>query len=138
MRRGTMALLVLSSLVNAVLCAGSFLFGLFATSPTMADVTMRIGFYVLNLVAVAAAAGVFLPWLFANRQQTRAALFFALLPAFLACLSVVAFLTLDSWLNRNFSDRGQNPEVPAFAGAMFGSKSAWWKCEPPCRARGAG
>ena len=61
-------LLILSSLLNAAICAGSFIFQVFATSPEMQDVTMRIG-YVLNVIVVAALVGIFGPWLFARREQ---------------------------------------------------------------------
>ena len=92
----------MSSVLNASLCFFVLAFALFATSPDMEDVTMRIGFYVLNTVALAAAAAVFAPWFFARKQANRSAIFFATLPALLLCLAGLAFLTLDSWLSRTF------------------------------------
>ena len=76
----TMGLLVMSSVLNAALSFFVLAFALFATSPAMDDVTMRIGFYVLNAVALAAAAAVFVPWIYVHKQSNRRALFFALLP----------------------------------------------------------
>ena len=99
----TLGLLVMSSVLNAAFCFFVLVFALFATSPDMDDVTMRIGFYVLNAAALAAAAAVFLPWIYARKQNNRRALFFALLPLLLMALATIAFLTLDSWLNRTFS-----------------------------------
>ncbi len=99
----TMGLLVMSSVLNAALSFFVFAFALFATSPTMADVTMRIGFYVLNTAALAGVAAVFLPWIFARKKDNRHAVFFALLPVFILMLAMIGFLTLDSWLNRTFS-----------------------------------
>ncbi len=96
------AALVLSSLVNAGICFFSFWFGVFATSPDMQDATMRIGFYVVNSIAVAALMAVFLPWIFAYRGRTRWALAAALLPAVMTLVVAVLFLTLDSWLRRTF------------------------------------
>jgi hypothetical protein len=96
------ALLVLSSLANSALGVGAFLFAIFATSPETGDATMRIGFYVLNAIALAAAVSVVVPWVLALRGHVRAAAFVAVLPAALAALAVVAFLTLDSWLRRSF------------------------------------
>ncbi len=99
----TMGLLVMSSVLNAALSFFVLAFALFVTSPAMDDVTMRIGFYVLNAVALAAAAAVFVPWIYVHKQSNRRALFFALLPLLLMALATLAFLTLDSWLNRTFS-----------------------------------
>jgi hypothetical protein len=98
METRTLGLLVMSSALNATLCFFVLVFALFATSPDMDDVTMRIGFYVLNT-----AAAVFLPWIYARKQNNRRALFLALLPLLILCLAMIAFLTLDSWLNRTFS-----------------------------------
>jgi hypothetical protein len=95
-------LLVLSSLVNAGLGFYAFLVMAFATSPTMDDVTMRVGFYVLNAIILAAVAGVIGPWVCMARNNSRAALWFALAPVLLLCLAGLAFLLLDSWLNRTF------------------------------------
>lgn len=93
----------MSSVLNAALGFFIFAFALFATSPTMADVTMRVGFYVVNAIGVSAVAAVFLPWIFERRKDTAKAIFFAFLPAGLICLALLGFLTLDSWLNRTFS-----------------------------------
>ena len=41
--------LIFWSVLNALIGVGSFLFGGFATNPEMQDVTMRIGYYVLNV-----------------------------------------------------------------------------------------
>ena len=114
MRPVTKGLLVLSSVLNAALCLFVFFFALFATSPTMQDVTMRIGFYVLNAVALAAAVSVFTPWIYASKQDTKRAIFLSLLPFLLMCLAIVAFLTLDSWLNRTFSSLDMFPDVTEF------------------------
>ena len=77
----TMGLLVMSSVLNAALSFFVLAFALLATSPAMDDVTMRIGFYVLNAVALAAAAAIFLPWIYVHKQNNRCALFFAFLAA---------------------------------------------------------
>jgi multidrug transporter EmrE-like cation transporter len=98
----TLGCLVMSSVLNAALGFFIFAFALFATSPTMADVTMRVGFYVVNAIGVSAVAAVFLPWVFIRRKDTSKAVLFALLPAGLICLALLGFLTLDSWLNRTF------------------------------------
>ena len=98
-----LGLLVMSSVLNAALSFFVFVFALFATSPSMADVTMRIGFYVLNAIGIAGVAAVFLPWFFARKQDNKRAIFFAILPVGLICLALLGFLTLDSWLNRTFS-----------------------------------
>jgi hypothetical protein len=103
MRVRTVVLLVLASLFNATIGAGAFLVALFATSPSMQDVTMRIGFYVLHLLTAVAAIGVVGPWILVSHQRSRAAAVVALLPALLTLLAVVAFLTLDSWLRRTFA-----------------------------------
>ena len=105
---GTIALLILSSLLNAAICAGSFLFASFATNPEMQDVTMRIGYYVLNLISLTALAGIVAPWILAYRKRARSAAFFAMVPVLLVCLAIVSFLTLDSWLRRTFA-QGQVP-----------------------------
>ena len=81
----------------------SFWFGVFATNPHMQDVTMRIGFYVVNLISVTALAAIFAPWILALRKYNNTAVIFAILPTLLSCLAILAFLTLDSWLNRTFS-----------------------------------
>lgn len=99
----TIILLILSSLLNAALAAVVLVFWGFATNPTMPDVTLRIGFYLLPVVAAAAAAGLVLPWVLARRRQGRAAAFAALLPSGLFLLVALAFLLLDSWLQRTFS-----------------------------------
>jgi hypothetical protein len=95
--------LVLSSLLNAPICVFAFLFAGFATNPEMSDVTMRIGYYVLNLISVTAIAGVFAPWILAHRKHNKAAIVVATLPVSLSCLAILAFLTLDSWLQRTFA-----------------------------------
>jgi hypothetical protein len=77
----------------------------FATSPHMDDVTMRIGFYVVNVISASALVAVFVPWILALRKHNRMSGFFAILPVLLIALTVLAFLTLDSWLNRTFSSR---------------------------------
>ena len=56
----------MSSALNAALSFFVFAFALYSTSPDMPDVTMRIGFYVLNGAGAAAVAAVFLPWVFAR------------------------------------------------------------------------
>ncbi len=78
------SLLILSSLLNAAICVGSFLFGAFATNPEMQDVTMRVGFYVLNVIVVAAFVGSFVPWIFALKKRHKGAINFATLPTLLA------------------------------------------------------
>jgi hypothetical protein len=93
----------MSSVLNAALSFFVLVFALYATSPTMDDVSMRIGFYVLNGVVVSAVVAVFAPWYFARKQNNRRAIFFAALPLALLCLAGLGFLTLDSWLNRTFS-----------------------------------
>jgi hypothetical protein len=98
----TIALLTVSSLLNAAIGAGAFFFGNFATAPDMQDVTMRVGFYVVNGIALAAVAGVIAPWVFARQARGTAAFGVAALPALLVVLAVLSFLTLDSWLNRTF------------------------------------
>ncbi len=75
----------------------------FATGPHISDVTMRIGFYVVNLITISALAAVFVPWLLAYRERNLGAVFIATLPMLLIFSAVLAFLTLDSWLNRTFS-----------------------------------
>lgn len=99
----TIALLIASSLLNAAIGAGAFFFGNFVTAPDMQDVTMRIGFYVVNGIAVAAVAGVIAPWVLTQRNRGTAAFVFAALPALLVVLAILSFLTLDSWLNRTFA-----------------------------------
>lgn len=98
----TIVLLTVSSLFNAAIGAGAFFFGNFATAPDMQDVTMRIGFYVVNGIALAAAVGVIAPWILARQERGSAAVIVAALPAQLVILAVLSFLTLDSWLNRTF------------------------------------
>ena len=99
----TKALLVLSSVMNSAICFFAFWFMVFATSPTMDDVTMRVGFYVANVISVVALLAVFIPWFFAYRKRNVVATLVAVLPVILSCLAVLAFLTLDSWLSRTFS-----------------------------------
>lgn len=100
--RKIIALLTASSLLNAAIGMAAFFFGNFATAPDMKDVTMRIGFYVVNGIAAAAVAGVIAPWILAQRNRGKSAFIVAALPALLICLTVLLFLTLDSWLNRTF------------------------------------
>ena len=102
MRWKTKGLLLASSLLNAAICFFSFWTMVFATSPHMEDVTMRVGFYVVNLISVSALAAIFVPWILAYRHRNKIAAFVATLPVLLICLAIVAFLTLDSWLNRTF------------------------------------
>jgi hypothetical protein len=83
MRWRTKALLLTSSLLNAAICFFSFWFVVFATSPNMDDVTMRIGFYVVNLISVSALAAIFAPWMLARRSHNKTAAFFAVLPVLL-------------------------------------------------------
>lgn len=64
---------------------------------------MRIGFYVVNFIALAAVAGVIAPWALIRRNRGPAAAIIGALPALLVCLVILLFLTLDSWLNRTFS-----------------------------------
>ena len=99
----TIGLLILSSVLNAAVGVGCFLFSVFATGPELQDVTMRIGYYVLNGIVVAAVVGIFGPWYFALKNHSRIAMFLATLPILLTCLAIVSFLTLDSWLQRTFS-----------------------------------
>lgn len=89
----------------------------FATSPDMDDVTMRVGFYVMNLIIASALAAVFVPWILAQRKYSKSAVVVAILPVLLICLATVAFLTLDSWLSRNFSHMDVTPLVTASVGA---------------------
>jgi len=96
-------LLILSSLLNAAICVGSLLVALFATNPEMQDVTMRIGYYVLNMIVVVAFACVFGPWVLALRTHDKSAMVVAALPTLLACTAILSFLLLDSWLQRTFS-----------------------------------
>lgn len=96
------ALLIASSLLNAAIGMAAFFFGNFATAPDMEDVTMRIGFYVVNGIAVAAIAGVITPWILAQKNRGKAAFIIAALPMLLVLLAILSFLTLDSWLNRTF------------------------------------
>ena len=102
----TKIVLAVSSLVNAAISFFSFWFMVFATSPTMDDVTMRVGFYVLNLICVTAGLAVMAPWVLAYRNRGRLAAFTAAAPVLLIILAVVAFATLDSWLNRTFAGMG--------------------------------
>ena len=93
-------LLALSSLINAAIGFGAFIFGMFATSPQMSDVTMRIGYYVLNAIVLAAIVGMSAPWILAHRQRPMGAAVLGVLPLMLLILAVLAFLLLDSWLRR--------------------------------------
>ena len=102
-RTRTVGLLVMSSALNAALGFFVLVFALFATSPSMDDVTMRIGFYVLNMIVVATAAAIVVPWFLARKHNNRRAVFISLLPLLLLCLAALAFLTLDSWVGRTFS-----------------------------------
>ena len=63
---------------------------------------MRVGFYVMNLITASAFAATFVPWILAYRNRNKIATFIAMLPVLLACLAILGFLTLDSWLNRTF------------------------------------
>lgn len=99
----TTGLLVMSSALNATLSFFVFAFALFATNPTMQDVTMRIGFYVLNAIGLTGIVSVFAPWIFVRKGDNKKALLFAFLPFILISLVLFGFLTLDSWLNRTFS-----------------------------------
>ncbi len=103
MQLKAVGLLALSSLLNIAIGASSFLFGGFATNPEMQDVTMRIGYYVLNLISMVAFVSIFLPWIFAHREHNKLAIFFAILPTLLTCLAILSFLLLDSWLKRTFT-----------------------------------
>ncbi len=103
MQPRTIILLIAATLLNGGLAFLAAVFALFATSPDMDDVTLRIGFYVVNFIAAAAVAGTVLPWLLTLWQRTRLATICAIIPLMLGCLAVLAFLTLDSWLNRTFS-----------------------------------
>ena len=94
-------LLVLSSALNAAICFGAFVTAGFATSPSMRDVSMRIGYYVLNGIVLAALIGIFAPWSLARRRR-KGAIFAAVLPVLLLIIAILAFLTLDSWLQRTF------------------------------------
>lgn len=102
MPRKTIGLLIASSLFNAAIGIAAFFVGNFATAPDMQDVTMRIGFYVVNGIAVAAVAGVIAPWILSQKNRGKAAFIVAALPALFVILAVLSFLTLDSWLNRTF------------------------------------
>lgn len=106
MQLKTILLLILAGVLNAALCAGTFFVQLFATSPEMDDVTMRIGYYVLNAISLLALAGIFAPWILTLGRHTKSATVFALLPLALTCLAIVAFLLFDSWLNRTFVAAG--------------------------------
>ena len=119
----TKGLLLISSLLNATICYFSFWIMVFATSPDMDDVTMRVGFYVMNLISVSALAAIFAPWILAHRNQNRIAVFFAMLPVLLICLATLAFLTLDSWLSRTFSSMEALTLIAASGGAAEHAKS---------------
>ncbi len=110
-------LLLISSLLNAAICYFSFWFMVFATSPHMDDVTMRVGFYVVNVISVSALVAIFVPWILAFREHNKFAAVFATLPVLLICLAILAFLTLDSWLNGTFS----SARVSALAAASVGA-----------------
>ena len=99
----TTGLLVMSSALNATLSFFVFAFALFATNPTMQDVTMRIGFYVLNAIGLTGMVSIFAPWIFVRKGDNKKAVLFAFLPLILICLSLISFLTLDNWLNKTFS-----------------------------------
>jgi uncharacterized membrane protein YidH (DUF202 family) len=114
---------LISSLLNAAICFFTFWFMVFATSPHMDDVTMRLGFYVVNLISVSALAAIFAPWILAHRNQNKIAVFFAMLPVLLICLATLAFLTLDSWLNRTFSSMGAPTFIATSVGAAERAKS---------------
>lgn len=98
----TKGLLSISSLLNAAICYFSFWVMVFATSPNMDDVTLRVGFYVMNLITASAFAAIFVPWILVYRKRNKIATFIAMLPVLLVCFAILAFLTLDSWLNRTF------------------------------------
>ena len=119
----TKGLLLISSLMNAAICFFTFWFMVFATSPHMDDITMRIGFYVVNLISVSTLAAIFAPWILAHWSHNRTAGFFAVLPVLLICLAILAFLTLDSWLNRTFSSTGAPTFIAASVGAAEHAKS---------------
>ena len=104
MQPRTIVFLVLSSLLNAAICFFSFWSMVFATSPNMDDVTMRVGFYALNAIVVAAIFGTVGPWVFAYKNQRGRAIFLAALPVILVCITILSFLTLDSWLQKTFSN----------------------------------
>lgn len=116
MRPTTKLFLTISSLVNAAICYLSFWFMVFATSPHMSDVTMRTGYYVVNLITASAFAAIFAPWLLARWKRNKSAAFVAVLPILLICFSIVAFVTLDSWLSRTFSGPGAAAPVAEPAG----------------------
>lgn len=82
----------------------------------MDDVTMRVGFYVVNLITASALAAVFVPWILAYWKWSKIAVVVAILPVLLICLAILAFLTLDSWLNRTFSRMDVSPFVVASVG----------------------
>jgi len=98
----TIVLLALSSVVNGGIGLFLFLVWGFATNPTMSDVTMRIAWYVLPVIILAAAAATIGPWMLAARVQARAAVILAVLPITLSIVVVLLFLGLDSWLSRTF------------------------------------
>jgi len=98
----TIALLAVSSVVNGGIGLLLLLVWGFGTNPTMSDVTMRIAWYVLPVIIVAAAAATVFPWILAGRAYGRAAVVVALLPITLSIVVVLLFLGLDSWLNRTF------------------------------------
>ena len=84
---------------------------------------MRIGFYVVNLITVSALVSVFAPWLLAYREHNKSAAFFAVLPVLLICLAILAFLTLDNWLNRTFSSLTEPTFVATPVGTADDAKS---------------
>jgi uncharacterized membrane-anchored protein len=114
----TKGLLSISSLLNAAICYFSFWVMVFATSPEMNDVTMRVGFYVVNLITASALAAVFVPWILAQRKRSKIAVVIAMLPVLLIFLAILAFLTLDSWLNRTFANLSSAPFVTASVGTV--------------------
>lgn len=99
----TLALLVLASVVNAGIGVFAYLFSVFATHPAMQDVTLRIGYYVLHAIVVVALVATVAPWILVLKTYNKSALLTALLPALMLLLAVLAFLLLDSWLQRNFA-----------------------------------
>ena len=89
----------------------------------MDDVSMRVGFYVMNLISVSALAAVFAPWILVHRNQNRIAAFFAMLPVLPICLAILAFFTLDSWLSRTFSSMGAPTFIATSVGTAAHAKS---------------
>ncbi len=98
----TIVLLALSSVVNGGIGLLLFLVWGFGTNPTMSDVPFRIAWYVLPVIILAAAVATVFPWILAGRSHGRSAVVVATLPITLSIVVVLAFLLLDSWLNRTF------------------------------------